>query len=377
MFGSNLGSSEPLRQPLGVAHVAYSLRTGGLVRRLFPFARRADRDRFRLHFFGLTDAGTPAEDLAACGWPVHGLGKLSGFRGSVVRRLAKAFQRDEVQIVHTHDSGAMIYGVLAARLAGAQAIIHTRHSQPLGATTRQDWTFAAFTRWIDWVVSDSEEGVQSSLREGVPAERIRWIPNGIDVTRFSQAGPLGNGPAVLVADLIPEDDIPNLLEAVVQVVAREPSFQLQIVGDGPCLPEARQTIEQRGLGEQVQLLGARHDVPELLRNASLFVLPSRTEGMSLAILEAMASGLPVVATRVGGNVEVVEDGQTGWLVPASDPVQLAEAILQVWGDRDLAQRFGEAGRERAHRHFEATHMVRQYEAMYLEVLAKGGGDHGP
>ncbi len=373
MFRSFFGSPTPLEPPYGVAHVAYSLQTGGMERLLVEYARRADRDEFRLHFYSLTDAGTPAEDIAACGWPIACLGKLSGFRGSVVRRLAKAFQRDGIQIVHTHNSGAMIYGVLAARLAGAQAIIHTRHGQRFGASTRQTWTFAAFTRWIDRVVSVSQDGVQRCRREGVPANRVRLVHNGIDWTRFSRTGPLGDGPAILVARLVPEKDLPNLLAATAQVVSREPAFRLQIAGDGPCLPETRQMIAEQGLDQHVQLLGERRDVPELLQQASLFVLPSLTEGISLTLLEAMASGLPVVATRVGGNAEVVEHGRTGLLVPASDAGQLAEAILQIAGDRELAQRFGAAGRERVQQLFDATHMVRQYEAMYREVLSERAG----
>ena len=120
----NIRVSHP--RQLGVAHISFSLRTGGMERLLVEYARNADRDRFRLNFFCLTDRGTPADDIESCGWPVHGLNKPDGFRWSAVLRLAKAFRHKGIQIVHTHNSGAMIYGALAARLAGVRAVVHTR-----------------------------------------------------------------------------------------------------------------------------------------------------------------------------------------------------------------------------------------------------------
>jgi len=357
-----------LTEPLGVAHIAFSLQTGGMERLLVEFARRADRHRFQLNFFSLTGRGAPGDDIQALGWPVHCLGKASGFRWNVVRRLAAAFRRDGIRIVHTHNSGAMIYGAVAARLAGVPAVIHTRHGQRFGASRRQHWTFAAVSRLIDRVVGVSEDSAQQCIREGVPASRVRTIWNGIDLTRFAYHGSKAGGPAVLVARLVPEKDLPTLLQAVARLVRQEPAFRLQVVGDGPCMPEARQTIEQLGISEQVRLLGERRDVPDILREASLFVLPSRTEGISLTLLEAMASGLPVVATRVGGNAEVVQHGRTGWLVPAGDAVQLADAIHRCWRAPDESRRFGRSGRERVERHFDVDRMVGQYEDMYREIL---------
>jgi glycosyltransferase involved in cell wall biosynthesis len=175
---------------------------------------------------------------------------------------------------------------------------------------------------------------------------------------------------VLVARLVPEKDLPTLLQAAALVVRREPGFRLQVAGDGPCLQETQAAIRQLGLGDQVQLLGERRDVPEILRQASLFVLPSRTEGISLTLLEAMACGLPVVATRVGGNAEVVEHGQTGWLVPAGDARQLADAIERLWRNPDESRRFAQAGRRRVQHYFDVDLMVCQYEDLYGEVLAQ-------
>jgi len=363
-------SAPPLAspEPLGVAHLAFSLQTGGMERLLVEFARHADRQRFQLHFFSLTDRGPPADDIEGLAWPVHCFGKPSGFRWRAVRQLAQSFKRDQIRVVHTHNSGAMIYGALAARLSGVRAVIHTRHGQRFGASRRQNWAFAAVSRLIDRVVGVSEDSAQQCIREGVPAGRVRTIWNGIDVTRFPYAGSTAGGPAVLVARLVPEKDLPTLLQAVALVVQRAPQFRLLVAGDGPCMPEARELSQRLGLTDHVQLLGACRDVPSVLRQASLFVLSSRTEGISLTLLEAMSSGLPVVATQVGGNAEVVQHGQTGWLVPAGDPAVLAEAVERLWRNPDECRRFGEAGRQRVVQHFDVRRMVGQYEDLYREVL---------
>ena len=356
------------QRPIEVAHVAFSLQTGGMERLLVEFARRADRDRFRLSFYSLTDRGTPADDIEAEQWPVKCLAKPSGFRLRTVWQLAQAFRRDGVQVVHTHNSGAMIYGALAGRLAGAKAIIHSRHGQRFGASRKQNLTFAGFSRLIDRVVGVSEDSAAQCVREGVAARRVRTIWNGIDLNRFRYAGANPAGPAVLVSRLVPEKDLPTLLKAVQLVVQQAPDFRLQIVGNGPCFGEAQQIIQQLQLGGYVELLGERRDVPQILQRAALFVLSSRTEGISLTLLEAMASGLPVVATRAGGNSEVVEDGTTGRLVPVGDFEQLATALLSVWQNPVDARQLGDAGRARVERLFDVNRMVRQYEQMYSEVL---------
>lgn len=357
-------------EPFGVAHLAFSFQTGGMERLLVEFARRADRQRFHLHFFSLTDRGVPADDIEESGWPVCCLAKPPGFRWRAVWQLKQAFRQHQIQVVHTHNTGAMIYGALAARWAGVRAVIHTRHGQRFGASRRQTWTFAGVSRLMDRIVGVSEDSAQQCIREGVPADRVQAIWNGIDLNRFAYTGSCPGGPAVLVARLVPEKDLSTLFQAAALVVQREPAFRLQVAGDGPCMQEARETIQRLDLCDHVQLLGECRDVPAILRQASVFVLSSRTEGISLTLLEAMACGLPVVATRVGGNAEVVEDGQTGRLVPAGDVQQLAAAVERLWRDVDEARRFGQAGRERVVRHFDIERMVRQYENLYREVMAE-------
>lgn len=357
---------------LGVAHISFSLHTGGMERLLVEFARHADRDQYRLQFFSLTDMGRPGEDIADCGWPIQCLGKPSGFRLRTVLQLAGLLRSRKIRVVHTHNSGAMIYGALAARIARAGAVIHTRHGQRFGAGRGQTFRFAWTARLVDRVVGVSEDTARQCVSDGIAAKRVRMIRNGIDLTRFTPTEHPADGPAVLVARLAPEKDLPNLMQAAALLMRQDPSFRLLIAGGGPCIEETRQSIGQLGLTGHVELLGERSDIPAILARSSLFVLPSKTEGISLTLLEAMACGLPVVATRAGGNGEVVQDGQTGWLVPVGDPEQLASAIQRLRRDPSEARRFGAAGRARVESEFNVVRMVREYEALYEEVLGRAG-----
>jgi glycosyltransferase involved in cell wall biosynthesis len=161
-----------------------------------------------------------------------------------------------------------------------------------------------------------------------------------------------------------EKDIATLLRAMALVVRQQPEFRLVIAGSGPMGADLARLANELNLGDSVRLLGEVRDVPGLLAKARFFVLSSLTEGISLTLLEAMSCGLPVVATRVGGNPEVVVDGETGILVPPSDADAMAHAMLALHKDQDRGRAMGLAGRQRVARHFEIGRMVAAYEALY-------------
>ena len=200
----------------------------------------------------------------------------------------------------------------------------------------------------------------------MPGNRVVLLRNGIDTQRFAFAGPCRTGPAVIVARLCADKDLVTLLQAVALVLRDAPDFRLLIAGDGPCKYELQQLASELKLTSHVQFVGAVHDVPSLLRQARLYVLSSISEGVSLTLLEAMASGLPVVATRVGGTPEVVADGVTGLLVPPRDPPALAAALLRLHRDHPLASRLGAAGRRRVVESFDIGRMVAGYEELYVD-----------
>jgi len=177
----------------------------------------------------------------------------------------------------------------------------------------------------------------------------------------------------MVGRLSAEKDVQNLIRAMALVVNEEPQFQLQVAGDGACMASLIALAHALRLTDHVQFLGPVADVAAVLAGASMFVLPSLTEGISLTLLEAMSQGLPAVATRVGGTPEVVEDGTTGLLVPAGSPGELGQAMLQVYRQPHRARLMGLAAHHRAKARFDVRRMVTQYEAVYLECMDQRRG----
>ncbi len=353
-------------RPCRVFHLTLGLDVGGQEKLLVEFARHADRRKVDLHFVSLGTRGVLADDLEACGWPVTALGAPSGLRPALVLRLARLFRRGRADVVHTHDDRPNIHGAPAAKLVGAR-VVHTRHSQGSLLSRRQALLVALVSRFTDRFVCISRDSAAWAVRHGIPRRRVRTIWNGIDLGRFAYTGPCAGGPAVIVARLAPEKDVDTLLRAAATIVRACPDFRLEIAGDGPCRGDLERRAAERGLGECVRFLGAVRDVPALLARARLFVLSSLTEGISLTLLEAMARGLPVVATEVGGNVEVVRPGETGFLVPPQQPDQLAQTLLQLWLDPVLGARLGRAGRQRVEGLFDVRRMVAEYEALYARL----------
>jgi glycosyltransferase involved in cell wall biosynthesis len=356
------GSGRPLR----VAHVTWGLAVGGLEKLLVEFARRADRTRVELFFVSLSSRGDLASAIEQANWPVVAMNEPEGLRPGLVLRLAQLFRRWRVDVVHTHNTKALVYGGPAARLARAHRLVHTWHGQNLVGSPREGLLFRLLGRLPDVVVAVSADAARGMAQEGIPAGRIRTILNGIDTTRFGFTGPNPDGPIVTVARLSPEKDLATLLRAAALVKANDPEMRLEIAGDGACLVELRQLAEQLGLNREVSFLGQVRDVPALLARAGLFALPSLTEGISLTLLEAQARGLPVVATRVGGNPEVVADEQTGLLVASQSVPELAAALDRLRRDPESCRRMGLAGRQRVEELFDIRRMVRDYEELYHE-----------
>ena len=360
--------------PIRVFHVTGCLEIGGQEKLLVEFAGHADRRRFALHFVSLEKRGALACDIEAEGWPVTALDVPPGLWPSLVLRLARLFRRGQADVVHTHNERPLIYAAPAARLARASCVVHTRHGRGVRNTRRQDFLARLAARAVDHYVCVSEDSAELTVTQGIPRRRVEVLHNGIDTRRFEFRGPSVGGPAVVVARLAAEKDVATLLHATALVIRQWPSFRLAIAGDGPCMPELRQLTSELGIGAHVQFLGMMRDVPALLANAGLFVLSSVSEGVPLTLLEAMACGLPVVATRVGGIPEVVVDAETGTLVQPGDPVALAAAIVRLVADDERSRQMGAAGRRRVERLFEIRQMVAAYERMYASKITEDRHD---
>jgi sugar transferase (PEP-CTERM/EpsH1 system associated) len=227
---------------------------------------------------------------------------------------------------------------------------------------------------------DLERWLREDVR--VPARKICTIHNGVDVGRFTRSTrmeareffglPMDAPVICTVGRLDPVKDHVGLVRAFASVLPTHPEALLLIAGDGPCREDLMQLIGELGVAGQVRLLGERRDVPRVLAATDLFVLPSIAEGMSNTVLEAMAAGLPVVATKVGGNPELVADGLTGRLVPSRSPVALGEALRTYLDDPRLRALHGKASRERAALSFGLDRMCEKYVNLYRRLLRARG-----
>lgn len=359
------------RQPIRVCHISMCLQTGGLERLLVDFARFHDRKKFELQFLALSGDGQPASDIRSVGCSARVLNehlKINKLRS--LMQLVQHLKKQRPQIVHTHNTYAQFYGAIAAKLAGVPVVINTQHGQGCGSGWKAEWQFRIANRLTQRVVGVSHDTAQLCQQQDRRSkENVITIWNGINLDRFAYRGPKQTPTAITVARLSPLKDFPTLLRAVPLILPHVPNFQLKIVGDGPERTKLESLIDELNIRAHVELLGERHDVPDLLAQSGFFVSSSLSEGISLTLLEAMAVGLPVVTTSVGGNPEIVIEGETGHLVPTGDPEALAHAIVHLCDERDLWSAMGTLGRQRVEQNFEIRHMIRNYESLYEEQLS--------
>lgn len=304
-------------------------------------------------------------------------------------RLCRMLRALHADIVHTYNIGA-IDAAVCARVAGVPRVVHAEHGRdardPNGRNAKYRWLRRALSPLISAFVPVSEDLSRWLAKDiGVSNKKIRLIYNGIDVDRYGQRGdgrsvlPAGFAPSGsmivgTVGRLDPVKAYDVLLTAFAQLVnsRRErgdvPDPRLIIVGDGPEHAALQRRIQELEIASFVWLAGERDDVPRLLQAMDVYVCSSIAEGMALTILEAMGSGLPVIATRVGGNPELVLADETGTLVPASDPDALAQELRTALAQPEMLREQGVAGRKRAQAVFSVDAMVAGYCALYDQLV---------
>ncbi|WP_049979581.1 glycosyltransferase family 4 protein [Halolamina rubra] len=291
--------------------------------------------------------------------------------------LARYLRREEFDIVHTHSTEAGIIGRFAAALAGVPNVVHTVHGVPFADDRNEalnQFVLACERRaatHTDRIVTNADVIAEEYLERGIGRpEQYTTVYSGVDLAAFADAEPAEDLPGerprvVMVGRLADGKGHGVLLDAVPSMDDFEGS--VCIVGDGPLYESLEAEIEERGMSEQVFLTGYREDVPQILAASDVLVLPSFREGTPRVITEAMASGLPVVATDIAGIPEQVEDGQNGNLVSTGDSAALAARMGDLVGDSELRERMGEAGLERAER-FSVEAMVEALDGVYQQLL---------
>ena len=377
------------RPPL-IAHVIYQLRMGGLENGLVNLINHLPPEPFRHAIVCMTDYSDFQQRIRHRDVEIFALDKQPGRDPKVFFKLLALFRRLQPAIVHSRNL-AGLDSLLPATLSGTRCKIHGEHGRDVadldGSNRKYQWLRRMHKPLINYYVPLSKD-LETYLRTriGVPAARIRQIYNGVDTRRFR---PPANGRQILptgnfatadsvvigtVGRLQAVKDQLGLIDAFAQLLRSAPDLRtvarLAIVGDGPLREQLDARIRDQHIGEYVWLAGARDDVADLLRGFDIFVLPSLAEGISNTILEAMASALPVIATRVGGNGELIVDVETGALTPPSDPLTLAKTLESYIRNREKRLAHGQAGRHRVERLFSLEAMVNSYLCLYRDALAK-------
>lgn len=389
---TSLTPSQPATAPRAplVAHIIYRLDIGGMENGLVNLINAIPATRYRHAIICLTEYTDFRFRIQRPDVEYYALHKRPGKDIGVYPRLWRLLRRLRPDIVHTRNLPALDCLVPAA-LAGVAARVHGEHGRDmidLDGSNRKYNLLRRFLRPFAQRYIPLSRDLETWLRDaiGIAPERIDRIYNGVDMDRFHPAAG-GRAPLLLAGFALADSivigtvgrmqtvkDQTTLVAAFLHLLERVPELRarlrLVLVGDGPLRAVAAQQLERAGVAEQAWLPGARDDIPELMRGFDIFVLPSLAEGISNTILEAMACGLPVVATRVGGNAELVEEGLTGKLIPAADPAAMAAALSVYVRDLLLARRHGIAGRQRIEGHFSMPAMVEGYLAVYDRLLAR-------
>jgi glycosyltransferase involved in cell wall biosynthesis len=355
-----------------VLHTESSLGLGGQEKRILRELELIDRSRFRPLYLCQPGAKSiaPAEALDV---PVSTIRMRNAFNPVTILGIARLLRRERVDVVHTHSSRDAWLTGMAARLAGIP-VVRTRHLQtPIGGPF-------VYARLADRVVTVSGQVREYLVSEGVPADQVLSIPTGIDLQRFDPdrndlkdiRTEFGIAPDAFVIGIIAvlrkAKGHHHLLAAFARLAADHPRLHLLIAGDGPQWDNLHALAEQLDLGDRVTFTGHRTDVPDILNALNLFVLPSHMEALGTALLEAMAMGVPVVASDVGGIPEAV--GEAGVLCAAEDTDGLAAAVQGVVDDDTLRLTLIEQGRHRARELYDQNLMVRRLEDLYESLLGK-------
>lgn len=366
-----------------VCQLVHSLNVGGAEVLAERFSRRLG-GAGRAVFACLDDLGPLGEQLLREGYAVEVLARKPGLDVACARRLRRFLAKSEVRLVHAHQYTPFFYASLARGLAAQPPILFTEHGRffPDYPHRKRMWLNPWLIGRRDRVIAVGECVRQALIvNEGFPGNRIEVVYNGVELSRYEDVE-TRRGPArdrlglaeedfavLIVARLDPIKDHATLLRAMGTLRRRAPRAVLLIAGDGPERSRIEALIGELGLEGKARMLGQRRDVPDLLAACDVFVLSSKSEGIPLTAIEAMAAGRPVVATRVGGLPEVVTD-ETGVLAPAGDAGGLAEALAALANDPPRRRRLGEAGRERAKRRFAEDQMMAAYNAIYRQMLGE-------
>ena len=373
-----------------VVHIVYALDTGGLENGLVNIINRMPVDRYRHAIICLANSGRFADRLTRPDIQIFELNKPPGNSLSIFGRVRRILKQLQPAIVHTRNLAALEMQLSTLWLDVKR--VHGEHGRDVDDLEGRNWKRNLLRKGLRFLVHRYiavSRDLQRWLVEylGFPSTKVLQIYNGVDRGRFSRGekqAPIGlpadflqPGKIVIgtVGRLVAVKNQNLILEAVAALLEQDASLRQRLgvllVGDGPLQGELQRTAATLTLQDIVCFAGDRSDIADLLQLMDIFLLPSLAEGISNTVLEAMSSSLPVIATRVGGNPELVEDGVTGRLIPNDDVEALAAAMLELLDNTDLRETMGAAGRKKVEQQFDWDKTVERYMAVYDGLLKKG------
>lgn len=363
---------------VSVCHVLSSFGLGGMERVALDLAAGLEERGGRAIVVALGPEGPIARELRSAGIATHALERRRrGYDLGLVMRLRRLLRAERIDVVHTHNPHALLYGAVAGELAGC-GVVHTKHGKNPSSAAELRFR-RQVGRLVDCYVAVSNATAVVALeKRETDAARLRVIPNGIDLRRFAaSSGERSRLRAALgvpddafvfgtVGRLVPEKDQATLIRAAAPLLGER--CRLLLAGDGPEAPALRAVADGAPNGGFVHFLGARSDVPAVLAAMDAFVLSSETEGLPLALLEAMAAGLPILSTPVGGIAEVVQPDVSGRLFPVGDVGALRRELEALRSRPDEARRLGAEGRAFAHAIYSRDAAVDRYLTAYATAM---------
>jgi sugar transferase (PEP-CTERM/EpsH1 system associated) len=373
-----------------VCHVVYRFDTGGLENGVVNLINHMDRAAYRHAIVALTEVGEFRKRIRRDDVEFVALNKSPGQTALIFPKIYRLFRQMKPAIVHTRNLAALEVAA-PAWAAGVPVRVHGEHGRDVGdldgSNKTYQWVRRAYRPFVNRYIALSKD-LETYLidRVGISPRAIAQIYNGVDAEKFHPAAgarpsipgcPFQNPGQWLIGTVGRMQSVKDqtlLAQAFILALRQRPELaarlRLVMVGDGPLRETAGRLLAEAGVANLAWLPGERSDVPDVLRGFDCFVLPSLAEGISNTILEAMACGRPVVATRVGGNAELVVEGTTGCLIPAADPAAMAAALLAYADDPAAAAAAGRAGRAEIERRFSMDAMVQAYRGVYEQAMGR-------
>lgn len=355
-----------------------TLEPGGSERQFVTIANALDRHKFSVIVGCLRKFGGFVNELDGLQeFPPHGsLFGLQSWRSRLA--LSRLLRREKVEVAQSFDFYSNLMLIPAARFAGVPVVVGSHRQLGDLLTPMQFRAQNAMFRLCDRVVCNSHAAARRLEEKGILPERLAVIPNGLPDRLFADAAPvLEREAGVVRIGMIARMSDPKkghdaFLRAAKALSAQHPQVQYVLAGDGPLRPRLEEQARSLGLGDRVMFLGHRRDVLAVLASLDISVLPSSSESLSNAILESMAAGVAVVASDVGGNPELVEHGQTGFLFRAGDEMQFLTLLQTLVAEPELRKRLANHARERVRAEYAILKVRDSYQDLYCDLLAKKG-----